>query len=90
MRVLIDLVVNHTSKRARVVPGRAPRPPIEVPRLVRLVEEEAAAREPGHGLPGVQKTTWSYDKEARLITSTASTISSPTSTPPIRWCSPRS
>ena len=36
--------------RASVVPGGAPRSAVEVPRLVRLVEEEAAARRRGRGV----------------------------------------
>ena len=51
IRVLIDLVVNHTSDRTPLVQGGAQRSQFEVPRLVRLVEEEAAARQPRHGVP---------------------------------------
>ena len=79
IRVIIDLVVNHTSdehpwfQEARAEPGLA------VPRLVRLVEEAAAGLEQGHGLPrraegDVDATTGG----AGSTTTTASTTSSPT------------
>ena len=63
MRVLIDLVVNHTSDQHPWFQDARRDPRVEVPRLVRLVEEEAA-RTPNEGMvfPGVQKSTWSYDK----------------------------
>ena len=50
IRVIIDLVVNHTSDQHPVVPGGAPRSQLAVPRLVRLVDEEAGQRRRGHGL----------------------------------------
>ena len=92
IRVLIDLVVNHTSERTSLVPGGAARSEFEISRLVRLVEEEAA-RTPTQGMvfPGVQKTTWTLrQRRAKPGISTASTISSPTSTPRIRRCRPKS
>ena len=82
IRVMIDLVVNHTSDRAPVVPGGAQGPEFEIPRLVRLVEEEAAERQRGHGLPRrAEDDLDATTRSPRPITSTASTISSPTSTP---------
>src|SRR5262245_4940841 len=51
IRVLIDLVVNHTSDEHMVQAG-AQGSRFEVPRLVHLVEEEAAARRPRHGISG--------------------------------------
>ena len=55
IRVLIDLVVNHTSDQHALVQGRAQRSQFEAPRLVRLVKEEAAASRSRHGLPGRAK-----------------------------------
>src|SRR3982075_2744137 len=37
IRVLIDLVINHTSNEHQMVSGGAPRPELEIPRLVYLV-----------------------------------------------------
>ena len=51
IRVLIDLVVNHTSDQHPWFQEARARPEVEVPRLVRLVEEEAAERQRGHGVP---------------------------------------
>ena len=42
MRVIVDLVVNHTSDPASVVPGGAQGPEVALPRLVCVVEEAAA------------------------------------------------
>src|SRR5262249_47750628 len=52
-------------RSAPVVPGRAAESRLALPRLVRLVGEAAGERGPGHVFPGGQKSTWSYDKEAR-------------------------
>jgi maltose alpha-D-glucosyltransferase/alpha-amylase len=65
IRVLIDLVVNHTSnehlwfKQARKDPDSRYRD-----WYVWSKKKPATANE-GMVFPGVQKTTWSYDKEAR-------------------------
>ena len=51
LRVLIDLVVNHTSNQHPWFQEARKDPGVEIPRLVRLVKEEAAECEQGHGLP---------------------------------------
>ena len=51
MRVLIDLVVNHTSKRASMVSSSTARSLIAISRLVCLVEEETQERKSGHRIP---------------------------------------
>ena len=50
IRVIIDLVVNHTSNEHPLVSGGAPRSEIRIPRLVRMVEKAATTGEPGHGV----------------------------------------
>ncbi len=48
-----------------MVPRRARGPEVEVPPLVRLVEEAPARLEQRDGLAPEQKSTWSYDPAAR-------------------------
>ncbi len=83
MRVLIDLVVNHTSdqhpwfKAARSSPDSRYRD--------WYVWSKRKPKNAAYGIvfPGVQKSTWNFDDAAQACTtSTASTTSSPTSTPP--------
>ena len=65
IRVIIDLVVNHTSdahawfREARQLIRFA------IPRLVCLGRQATCQRRKGMVFPGVQKSTWTYDKEAR-------------------------
>ena len=66
IRVIIDLVVNHTSDQHPWFQEARRDPQLELPRLVRLVAHRSR-RNANQGMvfPGVQKTTWSYDREAR-------------------------
>ena len=80
IRVIIDLVVNHTSDRASVVPGGAARSALEVSRLVRLVEERSR-RTPNKGMVFPGRAEVHLDATTRWRapgTSTASTNFSPT------------
>ena len=52
LRVMIDLVVNHTSDQHPVVPERAFVAELAVPGLVRLVRHRALRPSAGHGVPG--------------------------------------
>ena len=54
-------------KPASVVSGSAQRSGVQIPRLVRLVKEEAAKRKQRYKeiFPGVQKSTWDYDDAAK-------------------------
>ena len=65
IRVIIDLVVNHTSDQHPWFQEARARQALEVPRLLRLVRQ-AARRTPSEGMvfPGVQKTTWTRDPVA--------------------------
>ena len=51
IRVIVDLVVNHTSIEHPWFQAARRDPELEVPRLLRLVEGEAEGRPQGHGLP---------------------------------------
>ena len=91
IRVLIDLVVNHTSERAPLVPGGAARSRIRSTATgMSGPRRSHRARNEGMVFPGVQKSTWTLRRAgAKPGTSTASTTSSPTSTPRTRRCRPR-
>ena len=51
IRVIIDLVVNHTSDQHPWFRSAPRRPELAVPRLVRLGRQEAARRQEGHRVP---------------------------------------
>src|ERR1700756_5760025 len=65
IRVLIDLVVNHTSdehgwfKQARKNSASKYRD------WYVLAKKKPPRRDPGMGFPGVEKAAWSYDQEAK-------------------------
>ena len=89
IRVIIDLVVNHTSDHIhglRLHVGTA----FEFRDWYVWAEKKPANANKGMVFPGVQKSTWSYDEKQRPGTSTASTIFNPISTPRIRTCRPKS
>ena len=65
IRVIVDLVVNHTSDRHPWFQQARGRPESSLPRLVRLVEDAAEGLREGMVFPGVQKTTWTWDERPR-------------------------
>ena len=66
MRVIIDLVVNHTSDQHPWFQSARSRPEVVLPRLVRLVGQEAA-RAPTRAWcsRACRRATWSYDRQAK-------------------------
>ena len=82
MRVIIDLVVNHTSDPACMVQRSTQRPGFAISRLVRLVRQEAAPM-PTRAwcFPACRNRPGATTRKPRPGTSIASTISSPTSIP---------
>ena len=83
IRVIIDLVVNHTSDQHPWFKSARARTGLAVSRLVRLVEDKRPANaEQGHGVSRRAEIDLDARQASRAPgTSTASTISSPTSTP---------
>ena len=80
LRVIVDLVVNHTSDQHPWFKAARDDPDVAVSRLLRLVEEAAARLEQGDGVP--RRAEGDVDARpgrAASTTFTASTISSPTS-----------
>ena len=68
MRVLIDLVVNHTSDQHPWFQAARQRPGLAVSRLVRVVRKEAGrTASDGMVFPGVQKSTWTRDEARRVV-----------------------
>ncbi|HEV2805698.1 MAG TPA: alpha-amylase family protein [Chthoniobacterales bacterium] len=65
IRVLIDLVVNHTSNEHRWFKEARKDPKSKYRDWYVWSKKKPANAGEGMVFPGVQKTTWSYDKEAR-------------------------
>src|ERR1041384_7539524 len=66
MRVLIDLVVNHTSNEHAWFQDARRDPQSKYRDWYLWSKKKPPHANQGMVFPGVQKTTWSYDKEARL------------------------
>ncbi len=66
MRVLIDLVVNHTSNEHAWFQEARRDPQSKYRDWYIWSKKKPPHADQGMVFPGVQKTTWSYDKEARL------------------------
>ena len=81
IRVIIDLVVNHTSDQHPWFQAARTRSTIEYRDWYCWSKKKPPGANKGMVFPGVQKSTWTYDRGARDTTSIASTTSSPTSTP---------
>jgi Glycosidases len=65
IRVLIDLVVNHTSNEHQWFKEARKDPKSKYRDWYVWSKKKPANANKGMVFPGVQKTTWSYDKEAR-------------------------
>jgi maltose alpha-D-glucosyltransferase/alpha-amylase len=66
MRVLIDLVVNHTSDQSRWFQEARRDPRSKYRDWYVWSEKKPANAESGMVFPGVQKSTWTWDKAAKL------------------------
>ena len=77
IRVIIDLVVNHTSDEHPWFQAARARPELEVPRLVRLVEEAPEGVEQGDGLS--RRAEGDVDEATRRRASTTTTASTTSS-----------
>src|SRR3954447_26573179 len=65
MRVLIDLVVNHTSDQHQWFKAARANPDSPYRDWYVWADKKPANADEGMVFPGVQKSTWSYDKVAR-------------------------
>ena len=91
MRVIADLVVNHTSDQHPWFRAPARQPRLAVPRLVRLARRAAGGRRRGRRVPRPGDEPLGVRREDRRSTTcTGSTSTSPTSTSPTRRSATRS
>ena len=90
LRVIVDLVVNHSSidcrwfreaRESRTSPYRD---------WYIWADERPKDHREGIVFPGEQTSTWAFDRKAGQYTSIVSTTIRPTSIPGIRTCAPRS
>jgi maltose alpha-D-glucosyltransferase/alpha-amylase len=65
LRVIVDLVVNHTSNEHPWFADARRRPDSPFRDWYVWADERPADHETGVVFPGVQKTTWTFDKEAK-------------------------
>jgi maltose alpha-D-glucosyltransferase/alpha-amylase len=65
IRVIIDLVINHTSDQHPWFQAARRDPHSQYRDYYYWAKKKPAGADKGMVFPGVQKTTWSYDKEAR-------------------------
>lgn len=90
IRVLIDLVVNHTSDEHPWFKEARGDPESKYRNWYVWSTKKPKHADQGMVFPGVQKTTWSWDKVAKAYYSIALTIFSRTSTRQIPRCRRRS
>ena len=90
LRVIMDLVVNHTSDQHPWFQSARSDPSSPYRDWYVWSEDEPSDRTQGMVFPGYQKETWTFDDVAGAGTTTASTTSSPISTWPTRRCGPSS
>ena len=91
MRVIVDLVVNHTSDKHPWFRRARRQPHVAVPRLLRLARRAADEARRAVVFPDEETSVWELRRDAPASTTcTASTSTSPTSTSPTRGCATRS
>ena len=78
IRVIVDLVVNHTSDQHPWFKSARSDPELAISRLVRLVQTQAEGRRQRHRVSRRSEDDLDLDKRAQPTTSIASTSSSPT------------
>ena len=90
IRIVLDLVVNHTSDEHPWFASARSDPESPFRDWYVWSGEEPPNKQQGTVFPGEQTETWTYDEAPAPGTSTASTTSSPTSTGATRTSAPRS